>query len=62
MCIKEAYDMCIKEAYDMCIKDESIRNVFRAGGIFPFNHDAVDYGKCIPDHHKEIVHRGGQQK
>ena len=38
---------CLMEAAFAQIKSETIRNGFRASGIYPWNHEAIDSSKCL---------------
>jgi len=50
---KNNFGNIFKDAFDK-VKPESIINGFKACGMFPFNPDAVDYTKCIPNRQAEV--------
>ncbi|KAE9525692.1 hypothetical protein AGLY_014219 [Aphis glycines] len=50
---KNNFGNIFKDAIDK-VKPESIINGFKACGMFPFNPDAVDYIKCIPNRQNEV--------
>lgn len=51
---KSNFAMKFKEAYDLAVKPETIKNGFRACGLYPFTPEAVDYSKCISKRRQEI--------
>lgn len=50
---KNNFGNIFKDAFDK-VKPESIINGFKACGMLPFNPDAVDYTKCIPNRQAEV--------
>lgn len=51
---KQNFAKKFQEAYTAGIKVETIKNAFRACGLFPLNADAVNYSKCISTRREEI--------
>ncbi|XP_022826400.1 uncharacterized protein LOC111356328 [Spodoptera litura] len=51
---KQNFAKKFQEAYTAGLKVETIKNAFRACGLFPMNADAVNYSKCISTRREEI--------
>lgn len=44
---KESFAPVLKTVVDECAKIDTIKNGFRASGLFPWNASAIDYTKCL---------------